>query len=104
MNVEEWLNGNQFSIDIWRNKYQFENETLDEWVDRVSGGDEDVKRLIQEKKFLFAGRVLANRGLQKFGKKIVYNNCFVLPSPEDNLESIFDTAKYMARIYSAGGY
>lgn len=103
MEVEEWLNGNQFSIDIWKKKYQYNNETLDEWFDRVSGGDEDVRRLIVEKKFLFAGRVLANRGLQKYGKRIVYNNCFVLPSPEDNLESIFDTAKYMARIYSTGG-
>jgi ribonucleoside-diphosphate reductase alpha chain len=102
--VEKWLNGNQFSLNIWKNKYQFNNEeTLEEWFDRVSGGDPDIRRLIVEKKFLFAGRVLANRGIQKYGKKIVYNNCFVLPSPEDNLESIFDTAKHMARIYSTGG-
>jgi len=103
MEIEEWVNNNQIGIDVFNKKYRFNTETLDEWFTRVSGGDEDIKRLIMEKKFLFAGRVLANRGLQHYGKRIVYNNCFVLPSPEDNLESIFDTAKHMARIYSTGG-
>ena len=101
--IEEWLDNAEFGINIWKKKYQFNNETLDQWFDRISGGDSDVKQLIIEKKFLFAGRVLANRGLQHYGKRIVYNNCFVLPAPEDNLESIFDTAKHMARIYSTGG-
>ena len=31
------------------------------------------------------------------------SNCFVVSTPEDNLESIFDTAKMMARIYAARG-
>lgn len=31
------------------------------------------------------------------------SNCFVLPSPEDSLDSIFDTAKFMAKIYAYRG-
>lgn len=102
MEVEEWLNNNQFSIDIWRKKYQFNNETLDEWFDRVSGEDKDVRRLIVEKKFLFGGRVLSNRGTTST-RKVSLNNCYVLTPPEDNIESIYDTAKHMARTFSYSG-
>jgi ribonucleotide reductase alpha subunit len=47
--------------------------------------------------------VLAGRGLNERGHKVVYSNCFVITPPEDNIESIFDTAKKMARTYSMGG-
>ena len=78
MNIEQWLGEeNKLGIDIWKGKYQYENESFDEWLDRVSGGDEDVKRLIIEKKFLFGGRILANRGLGKHGVKTTYSNCFL---------------------------
>ena len=104
MTVEEWLGAdNTLGADIWHKKYQYNNETLDEWFDRVSGGDEAVKQLIKEKKFLFGGRILANRGLAKDGRKITYSNCYVLAPPEDNIESIFDTAKKLARTFSYGG-
>lgn len=64
MTVQEWLGSdNKLGIDIWTKKYQFENETFDEWLDRVSNGNEDVKRLILEKKFLFGGRILSNLSL-----------------------------------------
>lgn len=104
MTLEEWLGkDNTLGHDIWQKKYQYNNETLDEWFDRVSGGDEAVKQLIKEKKFLFGGRILANRGLAKDGRKITYSNCYVLSPPEDNIESIFDTAKKLARTFSYGG-
>lgn len=61
MTIEQWLDNDQLGIDIWRNKYCVNNETLDEWFDRVSGGDEELKQLIIQKKFLFGGRTLANR-------------------------------------------
>jgi ribonucleoside-diphosphate reductase alpha chain len=50
-----------------------------------------------------AGRILAGRGLDKLGRKITLSNCYVMPKVEDNIESIFDTAKYLARTYSYGG-
>ena len=104
MRLEEWLGeDNKLGCDIWQNKYQFENETFDEWLDRVSGKDEDVKQIIKEKKFLFGGRILANRGTESSGRKISLSNCYVITPPEDNIESIFDCAKKLARTYSYGG-
>ena len=104
MYLTEWLGeDNELGIDIWKRKYQYNNESFDEWLDRVSGGDEEVKQLIIEKKFLFGGRILANRGLAKNGRKITYSNCYVMTPPEDNLESIFECASKLARTYSYGG-
>ena len=104
MTVQEWLGeDNQLGIDIWEKKYRYNGESFDEWLDRVSGGDEDVKRLIKEKKFLFGGRILSNRGLEDKGEKITYSNCYVVTPPEDSIESIFDCAKQLARTYSYGG-
>ena len=104
MTVQEWLGkDNKLGIDIWEKKYRYENETFDEWLDRVSSKNEEVKSLILEKKFLFGGRILSNRGLDKKGVKTTLSNCYVITPPEDNIESIFDCAKKLARTYSYGG-
>ena len=104
MRVEKWLGeNNQIGLDIWHKKYQYNNESFDEWLDRISGGNSKLRQLIIEKKFLFAGRILSNRGLFKEGKKVTYSNCYVLTQPEDNIESIFDCAKQLARTFSYGG-
>ena len=86
--------------DIYENKYRFENETFNEFIERVSGGNSEVGKAIRNKDFIFAGRILAGRGLNR---NVTLSNCYVLPQPEDNLESIFDTAKESARTYSYGG-
>lgn len=102
--LKQWLGeDNQIGMDIWEKKYRYNNESFDEWIDRVSGGDEDIKQLILSKKFLFAGRILSNRGTQMDGRKVTYSNCYVIPPPEDSLESIFDCAKSLARTFSYGG-
>ncbi len=104
MRVEEWLGAeNTLGIDIWKRKYQHNNESFDDWLIRVSGGNTEVKRLIVEKKFLFGGRILASRGLNTEDSKVTYSNCYVIEPPEDNLESIFECAKKLARTYSYGG-
>lgn len=104
MTVQEWLGeDNKLGIDIWEKKYRYNNESFDEWLDRVSGGNNDVKQLIIEKKFLFGGRILSNRGLEKDGQKATLSNCYVMSPPEDSIESIFDCAKKLARTYSYGG-
>lgn len=103
MTEREWLNGNQLSLDIWNNKYRCGEETFEEWLDRVSGGNAGVRQLIKDKKFIFGGRILANRGLQRNSRKITLSNCYVIPAPEDNLESIFECATQLARTYSYGG-
>lgn len=102
--VEDWLGkDNKLGCDIWRKKYQHEGETFLQWLDRVSNGNEELKKDILDKKFLFGGRILSNRGLQKQGRKVTYSNCYVIEPPKDNLESIFDAAKKLARTFSYGG-
>ena len=102
MTVEQWLGeSNKLGIDIWHNKYQHNNEAFDEWLKRVSGGNQDVEDLIVEKKFLPGGRILSNRGVTD--SKVTYSNCYVISPPEDNIESIYDCCKNLARTYSYGG-
>lgn len=103
MTIEEWLGNNQLSLDIWSKKYRYKDENFDQWLNRVSGGNSEIKRLIIEKKFLFGGRILANRGLNKLGKKVTLSNCYVIPSPDDSIESIFECSAKLARTYSYGG-
>ena len=76
MTVEDWLGkDNELGLNIWHKKYQYNNESFDAWLDRVSGKDEAIKRLIIEKKFLFGGRTLSNRGTKK---KDSYSNCYAI--------------------------
>lgn len=104
MDIASWLGkDNKLGMDIWEKKYKYDGETFNEWLERVSGGDQELKEMIANKEFIFAGRILSNRGLYKLGRKITYSNCYVIAPPEDNLESIFDTAKKLARTYSYGG-
>ena len=104
MDVKDWLGeDNTLGVDIWHRKYQYENETFDQWLDRISNGNTKLARLILDKKFLFGGRILANRGLHDKGRKISMSNCYAMAPPEDNIESIFECAKELARTYSYGG-
>ena len=103
MTVQEWLNNDELAITIWNNKYRFDNESLDKWFNRVSGSNQDIEKLIREKKFIFGGRILANRGLNKLDRKVTYSNCYVITPPQDNLESIFECGSKLARTFSYGG-
>ena len=102
--LAKWLGMEEgLPIDIWNKKYKFENETFEEWLDRVSGGDQAIRQLIKEKRFLFGGRILANRGLQNHGKKVTYSNCYVLGIADDSIEAIYQTCADLARTFSYGG-
>lgn len=104
MTIEDWLGQeNQLGMDIWTKKYCSEGEDFEAWIQRISGGNEEIGRYIKEKKFLFGGRILSNRGLNKQGRKVTYSNCYVIAPPEDAIESIFECAKKLARTYSYGG-
>ena len=102
--IINWLGEeNTLGLDIWEKKYQHNGEEFEAWLDRVSNGDGKLKKAIKNKEFLFGGRILSNRGVQEDGRKITYSNCYVMTPPEDNIESIFDTAKKLARTFSYGG-
>lgn len=95
----EWLNENQLSYDIWDKKYRVNDESFDQWLDRVSGKDGDIRRLIKEKKFLFGGRTLANRCTDKGS----FSNCYSHGYIEDSLDGIMDAAKNIAMTFKAQG-
>ena len=104
MRIEEWLGKeNQLGIDIWKGKYQYEGETFEEWLVRVSNGNKEIAELIRQKRFLFGGRILANRGLDERGRKVTYSNCYVLPQVGDSIEDIYKTCSDLARTFSYGG-
>ncbi len=104
MNIQDWLGANnKIGIDIWEQKYCYDNESFEDWLDRITNKNEELKEKIIQKKFLFGGRILSNRGMQNKGYKITYSNCFNLGEPDDTLEDIFKVASDMARTYSAGG-
>lgn len=98
MTVEEWLN-TELGIQIWNGKYKNGDETFDQWLDRISSGNEDVKRLIIEHKFLFGGRTLANRGLNNGS----YSNCYSSGYVKDDLEDIMSVNSKLAMTYKAQG-
>ena len=100
MELKDW-NLSKLGEDIWHNKYQQNNESFDDWIKRVSGGNEQVAQLIVDKKFLFGGRILSNRGIKDRG--ITYSNCYVVKPPEDSIEGIFEAAMKLARTFSYGG-
>lgn len=101
MRLQEWLGeDNTLGMDIWKNKYRHNNETLDEWFDRVSGGNEDLKQLIKERKFLFGGRTLANRGT---GKRGSFSNCYSRGFVKDDLNDLMDANSDIAKTFKAQG-
>lgn len=101
MRVEDWLGeDNQLGIDIFHRKYQYNNETFDEWLERVSGGNQELKQLIKDKKFLFGGRTLSNRNTGKSGSM---SNCYSRGFVEDNLDDLMQAATDIAKTFKAQG-
>lgn len=99
--VKDWLgDDNILGQDIWKKKYCYANETFDEWLNRVSGGNEELKQLIYEKKFLFGGRALANRGTNTKGSMF---NCYSHGYVDDSIEDIMKTNTDLALTYKAQG-
>lgn len=99
--VEQWLGkDNKIGIDIWHKKYQYNNENFEEWLDRVSAGDQELRKLIIEKKFLMGGRTLANRGTNSTGSLF---NCYSRGYVEDDYSDIMDAAKDIGVTFKAQG-
>ena len=95
----KWLNENELSYTIWNNKYRYNNESFDEWLDRVSGKDDIVKDLILKKKFIFGGRTLANRGTNRGSM----SNCYSSGYCPDDLSEIMKLASNLALTYKSQG-
>lgn len=101
LTVEEWLGkDNQLGIDIMSNKYIFNNENVEEFIYRVSGGNEELADLICKLIFFFGGRTLANRNT---GKKATMMNCYSEGYVEDSMESILEIVNNIALTFKSQG-
>lgn len=105
--MNHWYD-NEISQGILREKYYHKGETNPEqFMDRVSSIFDDdlrprVRGYLEEASFCPAGRALYAAGSKgKF--KVSLSNCYILPSPKDDLESIFKSNYEIARIFSYGG-
>lgn len=108
--IEDWLEtDDSMCVDVTQKKYLFthpetgEKEKVWDFLHRVIGNNDEFRDMIENCILMPAGRILANRGLQNYGIKVTYNNCYVLEGPKDNIESIYEVAKKMARTFSYGG-
>ena len=97
MKVEDFF-VTELSRTIWEKKYRNNDETFDQWLDRVSGRDAYIRQLIQEKKFIFGGRILSNRGLSGS-----LSNCYTSGRVQDSLEDIMNVARKIALTFKAQG-
>lgn len=43
MQITDWLN-TKLGQDIWEKKYRHNNETFEQWLDRVSGGNKEIRQ------------------------------------------------------------
>ena len=100
MELQDWKLS-ELGEDIWKKKYQRNGESFEDWLERVSGGATQVAQLIVDKKFLFGGRILSNRGITDRG--VTYSNCYVIEPPHDSIEGIYEAAMKLARTFSYGG-
>lgn len=105
--MNHWYD-NEISQGILREKYYHKGETNPEqFMDRVSSIFDDdlrprVRGYLEEASFCPAGRALYAAGSKgKF--KVSLSNCYILPSPKDDLESIFKSNYEITRIFSYGG-
>ena len=98
---------NEISLGIMRKKYLHDGEAPEDLLKRVSSiFSKELQplayKVLSSADFMPAGRTLFGAGY-KGERKVSLSNCYIKPSPEDNIESIFDTAKRIARISSYGG-
>ena len=106
------LNGNWYETPLAQKiiakKYLHDGEVgfaaLANRVSSIFSSDlkEPVKQAMYDGDFFLAGRSLYGAGAKgKF--KASMSNCYILPMPEDNLESIFGICSEMSKIFSVGG-
>lgn len=101
MTVQDWLGeDNKIGISIWERKYRQDNETFDEWLNRVSNNEPELRQLILDKKFLMGGRVLTNRNVVDGGS---LNNCYSSGYCPDDLNGIFEINTILGLTYKAQG-
>ena len=97
----------EVSMGIFKAKYAATpKETPEEFCERVASIvrpqlHDFVKKSLAEGSFCFGGRTLYMAGRPEV--KASSSNCYIMPMPEDDIESIYKSNAEMARIFSRGG-
>lgn len=98
---------NEVIEGIWKDRYQKNNETIDDNLRRVARycakdreQEEEFYHVMNEKLFYPAGRTMSNSGI---GKELTLNNCFTANIIDDSLDAIFDKVKLGAKTHQRGG-
>jgi len=101
MELKKWLGeDNELGMDIWKSKYKNGDENLTQWIERVSGSDEELSKIITDGEFLFGGRALSNRGTDNKGS---YFNCYSEGYIGDSLDEILEVNSNIAKTFKAQG-
>jgi ribonucleoside-diphosphate reductase alpha chain len=99
--VKQWLGEtNKVGIDIWSKKYRYNNESFDQWLDRVSSGNAELRQAIKERKFMFGGRTLTNRGIEGSGS---FFNCYSSGFLPDSYKELLEANTALGLTYKAQG-
>lgn len=102
--------GNWWETIIGKNilgkKYFHNGENFYTFLKRVTNPfsaeiSSDLREAIINADFIPAGSILSGTGVKN--RKISLSNCYVAPSPNDTLKSIFDTGRDMGIIFSRRG-
>ena len=107
-NYQHWYE-NPLCVNILKKKYLHNGETdhmdmINRVCDVMQEDDlkEEVKELMLEGTFFPGGRSLYGAGSKgKFNATM--SNCYIMKSPEDSLDSIYETNRLMAKIFKSGG-
>ena len=97
--IMNWVEGSDLGYKIATEKYFGKDETLDQFCERVSGGNDKVNKLIKEKKVVFGGRIMANRGIENGAS---FSNCATSAYIKDSITSIGNTQTELMQMYQSG--
>ena len=101
MTVNEWLgNENELGLKIYDSKYRHNGEDFEGFLDRVSGGDEELRKYVKQKKILLGGRTLTNRGTDSSAS---YFNCYSRGFVEDDYRDIMQAAVDIGLTFKSQG-
>lgn len=98
---------NEILENIWKDRYQKNNETLDDnfrrvskYISKTKEEEEEFYNVMKNILFLPAGRTMSNSGI---GRDLTLNNCFVAPQIKDDLSDIFNKVSLGAKTHQKGG-
>lgn len=74
--------------------------SVEETADKQAEWENKFRLLMDDWKYVPAGRIFTGAGT---GQNLTFYNCYVIPSPKDSRQGIFETLGQMAEIMSRGG-